>query len=214
MRHMNVVEIFNSIEGEGTRQGTLCTFLRLFDCNIRCSYCDTLYSYDDNPYKKMNVREVANRIREIGNRCVTITGGEPLLQYDEVIGLIEMLPEYEFNIETNGTIEPKYFAENVFYTVDYKCPSSNAEEHMNPLAFYNLQKNDVIKFVVGTYADLTRMAEVLQSLNTVAHIYVSPVWGKIDAAEIVDFIKSRNMQGVRMQLQIHKFIWAPDERGV
>ena len=91
-RFMNVIERFSSIEGEGTRQGSLCSFLRLYDCNLRCVYCDTTYSYGDEvDYEVQSVEDVADALRQMGNRYITITGGEPLLQADEVEQLIDVL---------------------------------------------------------------------------------------------------------------------------
>ena len=137
---MNVIERFSSIEGEGTRQGFPCSFLRLYDCNLRCVYCDTTYSYGDEvDFEIQSVEEVADALKEMGNRYITITGGEPLLQAAEVEQLIDILSlettpfgPYEFNIETNGSIIAPFQRDNVFYTYDYKCPDSSAEESMHP----------------------------------------------------------------------------------
>lgn len=238
LRFMNVIEIFSSIDGEGIRQGFLTTFLRLHDCNIRCSYCDTTYSYGpDSVYKQMSVQEVADTIESLGNHRITITGGEPLLQEREVIALIDeltrrseatescvsahedeiyshdMMP-YDFNIETNGTIVPSFQRDNVWFTYDYKTPSSLAEESMNLNMFKVATERDLIKFVVGTVEDLECMRHILETQTTKAHIYVSPVWGRIEAAAIIEYMKAHNLQNVKFQLQIHKFIWDPDAKGV
>ncbi|MDU7910886.1 MAG: 4Fe-4S cluster-binding domain-containing protein [Veillonella parvula] len=237
---MNVIEIFASIDGEGSRQGLLTTFLRLHDCNIRCSYCDTTYSYGiDSVFTEMTVAEVANVIESLGNHRITITGGEPLLQEAAVVELIdelnrrkaetmqdntsgqagstciididkfdkrEMLNDslYDFNIETNGT----------WFTYDYKTPSSLAEESMNIDIFKVATERDLIKFVVGSPEDLDRMRHIIGKYSTKAQIYVSPVWGKIEAASIIEYMKAYNLQNVRFQLQIHKFVWDPDAKGV
>ncbi len=238
LRFMNVIEIFSSIDGEGCRQGFLTTFLRLHDCNIRCSYCDTTYSYGpDSVYTQMSVQEVADTIESLGNHRITITGGEPLLQEREVIALIDeltrrseatescvsahedeiyshdMMP-YDFNIETNGTIVPSFQRDNVWFTYDYKTPSSLAEESMNFDMFKVATERDLIKFVVGTVEDLECMCHILETQTTKAHIYVSPVWGRIEAATIIEYMKAHNLQNVKFQLQIHKFIWDPDAKGV
>lgn len=238
LRFMNVIEIFSSIDGEGSRQGFLTTFLRLYDCNIRCSYCDTTYSYGpDSVYKQMSVQEVADTIESLGNHRITITGGEPLLQEREVIALIDELTRrsessescvseredeiyshdtmpYDFNIETNGTIVPSFQRDNVWFTYDYKTPSSLAEKSMNLDIFKVATGRDLIKFVVGTVEDLECMHHILETQTTKAHIYVSPVWGRIEAASIIEYMKTHNWQNVRFQLQIHKFIWDPDAKGV
>ena len=232
---MNVIEIFSSIDGEGSRQGLLTTFLRLHDCNIRCSYCDTTYSYGiDSVFTEMTAAEVANVIESLGNHRITITGGEPLLQESAVVELIDELNRrnlqimqdntsgqtgltcingtdkfdkremlnnspYDFNIETNGTIVPSFQRENVWFTYDYKTPSSLAEESMNVDIFKAATERDLIKFVVGSPEDLDCMRRI---------------WGQIEAASIIDYMKEYNLQNVRFQLQIHKFVWDPDAKGV
>lgn len=250
---MNVIEIFSSIDGEGSRQGLLTTFLRLHDCNIRCSYCDTTYSYGiDSTFTEMTVQEVADAIESLGNHRITITGGEPLLQEAAVVELIDELNRrksaklsaklednqyidensttsntlsedgqtiackspYDFNIETNGTIVPSFHRDNVWFTYDYKTPSSLAEESMDLDIFKVSTRQDLIKFVVGSVEDLDCMRRIINEHPTKAQIYVSPVWGKIEAASIIDYMKTYNLQNVRFQLQIHKFVWDPDAKGV
>ena len=251
---MNVIEIFDSIDGEGSRQGLLTTFLRLHNCNIRCSYCDTTYSYGiDSVFTEMTVAEVADVIESLGNHRITITGGEPLLQEAAVVELIDELnrrkalkiqdspsnqsdltcindvdkdvdkfdkrertnnSSYDFNIETNGTIVPSFQRENVWFTYDYKTPSSLAEESMNVDIFKAATERDLIKFVVGSPEDLDCMRRIIDQYPTAAQIYVSPVWGQIEVASIIDYMKAYNLQNVRFQLQIHKFIWDPDAKGV
>ena len=247
---MNVIEIFASIDGEGSRQGLLTTFLRLHDCNIRCSYCDTTYSYGiDSVFTEMTAAEVADVIESLGNHRITITGGEPLLQEAAVVELIDELNRrkaetmqdntsgqagstciididkfdkremlnnslYDFNIETNGTIIPSFHRDNVWFTYDYKTPSSLAEESMNIDIFKVATERDLIKFVVGSPEDLDCMRRIIDQYPTAAQIYVSPVWGKIEAASIIDYMKAYNLQNVRFQLQIHKFVWDPDAKGV
>ena len=247
---MNVIEIFSSIDGEGSRQGLLTTFLRLHDCNIRCSYCDTTYSYGiDSVFTEMTAAEVANVIESFGNHRITITGGEPLLQEAAVVELIDELNRrkaetmqdntsgqagstciididkfdkremlnnslYDFNIETNGTIIPSFHRDNVWFTYDYKTPSSLAEESMNIDIFKVATERDLIKFVVGSPEDLDCMRRIIDQYPTAAQIYVSPVWGQIEAVLIIDYMKAYNLQNVRFQLQIHKFVWDPDTKGV
>ena len=247
---MNVIEIFASIDGEGSRQGLLTTFLRLHDCNIRCSYCDTTYSYGiDSVFTEMTAAEVADVIESLGNHRITITGGEPLLQEAAVVELIDELNRrkaetmqdntsgqagstciididkfdkremlnnslYDFNIETNGTIIPSFHRDNVWFTYDYKTPSSLAEESMNIDIFKVATERDLIKFVVGSPEDLDCMRHIIDQYPTAAQIYVSPVWGQIEAVLIIDYMKAYNLQNVRFQLQIHKFVWDPDTKGV
>ena len=233
---MNVIEIFSSIEGEGSRQGFLATFVRLYDCNVRCSYCDTTYSYGpDADFESLPIEALADRVEEEGNPRVTITGGEPLLQEGDLWALIDELnrrsaleqglepgsPEanaevslYEFNIETNGTLVPQTRRSNTFFTFDYKGPSSLVEDQMDMAIVDLMTDYDLFKFVVGSQEDLDAMRRILTDYEIPAQIYVSPIWGQIDAKTIVDYLKAYNFQEVRLQLQIHKFIWDPDAKGV
>ncbi|MBS4913076.1 MAG: radical SAM protein [Veillonella sp.] len=219
---MNVIELFSSIEGEGTRQGFPCSFLRLYDCNLRCVYCDTTYSYGkDVDYKIMSIPQIIRTLEGFKNRYITITGGEPLLQADEVKALIKTMSRettpwgpYEFNIETNGSILAPFRYDNVFYTFDYKCPDSLAEEDMHPKLLENLKKRDVLKFVVSSHRDLDKMRDLVLSKQPKGHIFVSPVFGKIDPKDIVNYLLDNDLQNIRIQLQIHKFIWDPDTKGV
>ena len=121
---------------------------------------------------------------------------------------------YDFNIETNGTIIPSFHRDNVWFTYDYKTPSSLAEESMNIDIFKVATERDLIKFVVGSPEDLDCMRRIIDQYPTAAQIYVSPVWGQIEAVLIIDYMKEYNLQNVRFQLQIHKFVWDPDVKGV
>lgn len=213
---MNVIEIFKSIEGEGKRQGELCTFIRLAGCNMRCPYCDTKYSYDNSEVKTMTLDTVIDKIIKSQVKNITITGGEPLLQAKEIISLVNCLPDFEFNIETNGTIARPFSKRNLFYTVDYKMPSSKSKIGINLNWLHQFTKKDVIKFVVSNKDELDMMRDFIK-LNAdkiPKHIYVSPVFNDIEPADIVEYLKERNLIQVKLQLQIHKFIWNSDARGV
>lgn len=207
-----VNEIFDSIEGEGKRAGELTTFIRLTGCNLRCSYCDTAYAFKEG--HPMTVQEI---LGEVHYPNVTLTGGEPLMQ--DIGELLEALQSHNVNIETNGSLNiQKYFDfDNVFFTVDFKCGTSGMTKEMLPHNFKNLRKRDVLKFVVGSHDDLVQAKELYLffygNLRN-RHIYVSPVFGKIEPAEIVDFMKKENLRKWRIQLQLHKFIWDPEKRGV
>ena len=122
-------------------------------------------------------------------------------------------------IETNGSVFLEKFAlmkNRPVFTMDYKLPSSNMEKYMNTDNFSLLEKSDTVKFVSGSIADLEKAVEVIEkySLSEKCHVYISPVFDKINPAEIVDFMIKRNLNGVRLQLQLHKFIWEPNRRGV
>lgn len=222
---MKVVEIFKSIEGEGVRAGLPVTFIRLYGCNLRCEYCDTKYSYDEVdeksgtvPYTTMTIEEVAEAVMRLGCQTVTITGGEPLI-HSGIEKLIDLLLVIgcEINIETNGTrpVPHKYKNEKrVIVTMDYKCPGSGMNDRMERYPFDTLRDWDVLKFVVSDERDLDKMVEVLEILETTPSVFVSPVFGKIEPAQIVEYLLCHQLHDVRIQLQLHKFIWDPEQRGV
>lgn len=215
---MKVVEIFNSIEGEGKRAGLPCTFIRLYGCNLNCAYCDSRYACeDDNNAFVMSIDEILEQVKFYGCKTITITGGEPLLQ-PGVYDLIKKLLVWGcwVNVETNGTIDPEYrpMYDPIFYTMDYKTGASGMSTMMNDDAFRSLTRNDVLKFVVGSIDDLNQALEIVEKFNPSAEIYVSPVFGQIEPSEIVNFIRTHKLWKWQVQLQLHKYIFDPDARGV
>lgn len=215
---MFVNEIFQSIEGEGIRVGHLTTFIRLCGCNLRCSYCDTSYAFSRKGSREMTPEEILQECQNIsiGNK-ITLTGGEPLI-HEEVDSLIYLLKDngFEINVETNGSVFPRIPSEQgkLFYTMDYKCPSSGESDKMSCVAIANLAPFDVLKFVVDSRKDLDAAQEVITYTGTRARIYLSPVFGKIEPREIVEYMQEYKMHDCAVQLQLHKFIWDPNKRGV
>lgn len=216
---MKIVEIFNSVEGEGKRAGVPCTFIRLYGCNLNCAYCDSRYACeDDQDYKPwdISIPNILHAVENYGCPFVTVTGGEPLI-HPGVDLLLETLVDKGFfvNVETNGSVVPRYRNSHVFYTMDYKTNSSGMTELMNEEAFASLNFMDVIKFVVGSEEDLNQVLTFTESHpNIKSQIFVSPVFGKIKASEIVEYIRQNSLWNWRVQLQMHKYIWDPNQRGV
>lgn len=233
---MIISEIFSSIEGESRRAGELVTFVRSVGCNLRCSYCDSQYTWHkDDSCKEMSVQEIVDECKRLGNRNITFTGGEPLIQKD-ADELIEALTKEEFDvsIETDGAVdftEREWFLKykgciNVLPTdyhpwicVDYKCPSSGMTDKMISIdKFSRLGWDDVIKFVVGSQEDLNEALRVMKAVRESGckcWFYLSPVFGKIEPVEIVNFMKDNNLQyKTRFQVQLHKIVWDPNKRGV
>ena len=219
---MKVSEIFLSIEGEGKRVGTPCVFIRLYGCNLRCSYCDSLYAIEGKDYQELSINQIVDELKKYNVKNITLTGGEPLIHKD-VDDLINKLISEKFfiNIETNGTIKPIIKGENIFYTVDWKSPSSMMMDRMNLSVFKNLSKNDVIKFVVGNIEDLLQAESVIQRLqelynDEIPSIFISPIFNQIDNESIVNFILHSETlkKQTRFQIQLHKIIWNPEMRGV
>jgi 7-carboxy-7-deazaguanine synthase len=215
---MRVNEIFTSIDGEGLTAGELATFIRFTGCNLRCEWCDTKYSFDNGI--EMPIDEILTCVPEnVPN--VTLTGGEPLLQGDIDMLIGRLLDEgHKVNIETNGAvyIGNLIHIEEVLITMDYKLPSSKMESKMITENIGILKPNDVLKFVVGSDEDLARMKEVIQQEQPKCYIYISSVFSKIEPAHIIEWMKHNadflKPYKVRFQLQLHKFIWNPNKRGV
>ena len=216
---MKVIEKFLSINGEGLKSGELATFIRFAGCNLRCPYCDTKYSYENPKYEELTVDEIVSYVEEMKARNVTLTGGEPLLAKDIDILINELSKRgYRIELETNGSIDiSKYYGiKGVVFTLDYKGPSSLMENQMNLDNYKYIGKNDVVKFVCGTEQDLIKAKEIIlkYKLNEISNPFISPMFGEINLERIVDFMKDNNLNGVRLQIQIHKVIWNPNERGV
>lgn len=218
---MRVVEIFKSIEGEGKRAGLPCTFVRFFGCNLRCNYCDTPYGWDskyEDEATEMSVDEIATAVFALGCPAVTLTGGEPLLQpREEFLDLITALSKkkYIINIESNGSLRLTcHSLPTVFYTLDYKTGSSGMTDKMNIKALQELTDKDVLKFVVGSLEDCVEAHRVIEQYQPCAQIYFSPVFGKIQPADIVDYLLEHNLYHCHVQVQLHKVIWDPNRRGV
>lgn len=215
---MKVVEIFTSIEGEGKRAGLPCTFIRLFGCNLNCDYCDTRYATDlsfADRTKEMSVGDIINIVKGLGCPYVTITGGEPLI-HEDIVPLIEKLSDLDFwvNVETNGTVEPPVRKIGVFYTMDFKTKSSGMSDKMNLNALKQLNRDDVLKCVVGNEEDIKDSIEVIKKLPGNPIVYFSPIFGKIDPKKIVSYLLLNHHYHYRVQLQLHKYIWSPDTKGV
>ena len=224
---MLISEIFKSIDGESRRAGELATFVRSVGCCLRCSYCDSKYTWEkEEGNKVMTVKQVVERCKELGAKNITFTGGEPLLQKD-ADELIEALAKegFDVSIETCGAIdftERDWFinnTRNVWVCADYKCGTSGEEKRMLSLnVFKKLRKRDVLKFVVGSMEDLVSVKNIMETLRAKGcrcSFYLSPVFGSIEPVDIVNFMIENNMQDkIKFQLQLHKFIWHPEERGV
>ncbi len=221
MAEFRIAERFVSINGEAAHAGELAVFLRFTGCNLNCSYCDTAWANaQDAPYTVYSTQELCDYVKETGVKNVTLTGGEPLLQEDlpELLEALHALG-VRTEIETNGSMPIAEFAKNAArpsFTLDYKCPSSGMEDAMLTKNYLYLTKEDCVKFVVGSMQDLERAKEIIDAhhLTERCRVYFSPVFGKIDPKEIVSFMQAHCMNGVRLQLQLHKFIWHPEERGV
>lgn len=237
---MKVVEIFASIDGEGKFAGIPAIFIRLAGCNLSCSWCDSRYAWSKNElsYTEMSIDEIINKVDTLslkyGISHITLTGGEPLIAKD-VDTLIDNLITSDFhyivNIETNGAVKLKRWAEkyyhrsDILFTMDWKCPSSGMnkymkEDNLRALSYRHSNEyhiNDIVKFVVGSKEDLEEVKRVIHMHVLPAQdYYISPVFGMIEPKDIVEFILNERLAqyGARIQIQLHKVIWDPNRRGV
>lgn len=221
---MKVVEIFKSIDGEGKRTGQPATFVRLAGCNLRCSYCDTKYSFDISQATEMRIDEIINKCVEFGYHNVTLTGGEPLMYKDSEFLIYALCRKgFRVNIETNGSIdlydliwERTIQGLNFFFTVDYKTKYSGMNALMNKAAFEYLEPDkDIVKCVVANKEDMDDVLQYLDSFEVKKfNIWFSPVFGAIEPKEIVDYVMNTNREDITVQVQLHKIIWDPEMRGV
>ena len=219
MQMFKVAEHFISINGEGQKAGELALFVRFVGCNLSCSWCDTKWANSPTaPFTEMSAQDICDLAKNSGVKNITLTGGEPLLQ-NEITSLITALAKQgsSVEIETNGSVLlPAISDSSVTFTMDYKLPSSEMESRMCLENFARLTPRDTVKFVCGSHADLERAAQIIAQydLTNKCKVYLSPVFTMINPKDIVEYMKQHSLNGVRLQLQLHKFIWDPNERGV
>ncbi len=231
---MVITEIFKSIQGEGTRAGLPCIFVRLTGCNLRCTWCDTAYAFHGG--KKMSVEEVFGRVDELAGRVedmtgfkasvplVELTGGEPLLQ-EEIYPLAEKLlaAKYDVMIETSGERFIGKLPREVIKIVDVKCPDSGEADTFEMRNLEAVSENDEVKFVLSTRRDYDFARDFTSQhelARRVKQVLFSPVfedpqgkWPGLEPRELVEWILADGLQ-VRLGLQLHKFIWDPATKGV
>jgi 7-carboxy-7-deazaguanine synthase len=212
---LRINEIFFSIQGEGSRAGEPCVFVRLTGCGLRCTYCDTEYAFYEGSDKSLD--EVMEQVRSYGCKLVELTGGEPLEQEGAFIFLKMLCDDgYDVMVETGGHISIEHVDTCVKRIVDLKTPSSG----MSKRNFYDnikyLTSHDEVKFVVGSREDYDWMKEQNEFLglnDKVGTILVSAVHGKLPMRELAEWIL-RDKLNVKLQTQLHKLIWPDVERGV
>jgi len=210
-----VNEIYHSIQGESTWAGRPCVFVRLTYCNLRCNYCDTEYAFYEG--KKMALKEIVDQVESFGSELVEITGGEPLLQKN-VLPLMSILCDagHTVLLETSGAHDIALVDARVHRIMDLKTPGSGEVEKNLWSNIDHLRPRDEVKFVIGSREDYEWSREKVERFNLPARCHAvlfSPIFGRIDPREIVEWILADKLN-VRFQLQMHKFIWSPTQRGV
>ena len=211
---MVVNEIFYSIQGETTRVGLPCVFVRLTGCDLRCVYCDSEYAFHEGT--RMTPEQIEHAVARHNCRFVTITGGEPLLQ-GEVFPLMRRFADagYDLQVETSGAVDIGKVDPRVRVILDIKTPASGMMDRMDWKNLQRLKTGDEVKFVLMDRADYdwsirllgeTRLPEGVPAL-------LSPAHGRLDPKDLAEWMKRDAVQA-RLQIQIHKYIWGPAERGV
>ena len=212
---LTINEIFYSIQGESTRVGQPCVFVRLTACDLRCSWCDTPYAFDEG--RKMSVDDVIAAVEAYGCPLVEVTGGEPLLQED-VYELMERLSGAGRTVmlETGGHRSIARVPAGVLKIVDVKCPGSGEAGRNDWSNLHALASHDEVKFVIKDRADYEFAREVIARYglaDRAAAVLLSPVHGVLEPRALSEWMLADHLPA-RLQLQIHKYIWTPDTRGV
>jgi len=209
---MIINEIFYSIQGEGRLTGLPTIFIRSTGCNLRCSYCDTIYAYDQGV--TMTIAEILSKVAEYDCREVCITGGEPLLQKD-TLELISILQEkgYHCSIETNGSQDISLIPHrsDIVISLDLKCPSSGMHTTIQQSNLVALSEKDQLKCIIKTRVDYDYAKKIIIDQQIPCPIFFQPVWGT-DPITLSEWILSDGLR-VHLGLQIHKILWG-DRKGV
>ena len=213
---LRVTEIFHSIQGESTHAGRPCAFVRLTGCPMRCVWCDSEYTFTGGDH--LSIDEVLEQVREMGCNLVEVTGGEPLAQ-PQAFTLINRLCEegYEVLVETGGYVATESVDPRAKIVLDVKCPGSGEEarNHWPNLDMLRADKDEG-KFVIANRGDWDFARDIIERFGLEKRaraVLISPIWNGVDLQEVAGWITSSGLN-VRMQLQMHKYIWGPEARGV
>ena len=213
---LRVTEIFRSIQGESTHAGRPCTFVRLTGCPMRCVWCDSEYTFTGGEH--MSQDAVMDQVRAFGVNLVEVTGGEPLAQ-KEAFQLIQRLCDegFEVLIETGGYVSTAGLDLRAKVILDIKCPASGEEQRQDWSNLDRLRADaDEVKFVIADEGDWLYAKKVIEDHDLETRslaVLISPAWDQIDLQQLANWIAQSGLK-VRMQLQLHKYIWGPDVKGV
>ncbi len=211
---LKINEIYKSIQGESSKAGLPCTFIRLTYCNLRCSYCDSEYAFYDG--REMEIGDILSEVKKLDCNLVEVTGGEPLFQ-KECIELMKHLCDegFEVMLETGGSLPIKEIDKRVMIILDLKCPSSGMMKKNLYENVEHVKSNDEVKFVIGNREDYDWAKEVIVKYNITekCSVLFSTVFSTLNPATMVEWILQDKLN-VRFQLQMHKYIWDPKTKGV
>ena len=211
---LKVNEIYHSIQGESSKSGLPCVFVRLTYCNLRCAYCDTEYAFYEG--NERSIEEIISEVKKYNCNLVEVTGGEPLVQ-EESLELLKRLCDEGFDVmlETGGSLSIKEVDERVMIVMDLKCPSSKMEKKNLYENINFLKPTDELKFVIGNREDYEWSKEIISryDLHNKCEILFSVVFDELEPVSLVNWIIEDKLD-VRYQLQMHKYIWHPETKGV
>jgi 7-carboxy-7-deazaguanine synthase len=209
---LKVNEIFCSLQGESSYVGLRCVFIRLTGCNLRCSYCDTTYAYNEGA--DLSIDQILERTGTYGCRLVEITGGEPLVQAKTPELVSRFLGEgFTVLMETNGSLDIGRVGLRCIKIMDVKCPSSGEAEKNDLGNLGKLSEKDEVKFVIGTREDYEFAKGIVANQLESKTVLFSTVFGKLKPRNLAEWILEDRLN-VRFQLQLHKYVWEPNQRGV
>jgi len=211
---LKVNEIFYSIQGESSYAGNPCVFIRLTGCNLRCSYCDTSYAYEAG--EMMQLHEIVEKAESYRCSLAEITGGEPLLQQGTPLLICALMEKgFQVLLETNGTQNIGKTDSRCIRILDIKCPSSGEHEKNDFANLDRITDRDEIKFVIGDRNDYEYALQILKQIRGAAKNFVhfSPVYGKLHPRVLAQWMLADHADA-RLHLQMHKYVWPPEQRGV
>jgi 7-carboxy-7-deazaguanine synthase len=224
-----MVEIFETVEGEGTLAGFPTIFVRVFHCNLRCSWCDTTYSYaPEKPEFEAKIAEMIDKIKSFSSRRICFTGGEPLIHREKSAAMLAAMADVDqitdIHIETNGAIDLEPYAqmrnenaaweEKVRFVMDYKLPASGEMDKMIHSNFSMLKPQDEVKFVIGSDEDFDTATGIVKEHHHQGQVLYSPVWNMMSPQKLVEKVLAEPLPDVKISMQLHKIIWDPNKRGV
>lgn len=213
---LRVTEMFRSIQGESTHAGRPCTFVRLTGCPMRCVWCDSEYTFTGGEH--FSIEQIVDRVNAFGCKLVEVTGGEPLAQ-KEAFNLIERLCDegFEVLVETGGYVSTAGLDPRAKVILDIKCPASGEEERNDWTNLERLRADrDEVKFVIADEGDwryAKKLIERHRLEDRTKAVLISPAWEQVNLEALANWIAGSGLN-VRMQLQLHKYIWGPETRGV
>lgn len=211
---IKINEIYKSIQGESSKAGLPCVFVRLTYCNLRCTYCDSEYAFYDG--KEMSISQIIDEVKKYNCKLVEITGGEPLFQNESIYLMKQLCDEgFDVMLETSGSLSIKDIDARVKIIMDLKCPSSKMMKKNLYENIEFLKPTDEIKFVIGNREDYDWSKKIISDyrLNEKCEILFSVVFEQLKPVTLVEWILEDNLN-VRYQLQMHKYIWDPKQKGV